>query len=142
MANLLPPFPAFFNSFTFPKDVVGAQNLLTMATSVLAYSFDQLKGFNPLQHLGKSALAGLVGLGIVYNDRAAFDEKRPDIAQEPGWPILGNIPIILKWVPYFHEFGVEAFTRMDQLTVYVLCLLLSCQHQCLMGFISSLLLAK
>ncbi|KAI7876733.1 cytochrome P450 [Lichtheimia hyalospora FSU 10163] len=88
-----------------------------MATSVLAYSFDQLKGFNPLQHWGKSALAGLVGFGIVYNDRAAFDEKRPDIAQEPGWPILGNIPIILKWVPYFHEFGVEAFTRMDQLTV-------------------------
>ncbi|KAI9275548.1 cytochrome P450 [Phascolomyces articulosus] len=61
-------------------------------------------------------LAGLVALGLVYKDRAAFDEKRPDIAQEPGWPILGNIPEILKWVPYFHEFGHEVFTRMDQLT--------------------------
>lgn len=118
MSRLFTIFPSFSNPL-FPKDIVGVPITITMATSILASSFDQLKGFNPLQHLGKSALAGLVGLGIVYHDRAAFDEKRPDIAQEPGWPILGNIPIILKWVPYFHDFGVEAFTRMDQLTVYV-----------------------
>ncbi|KAI9499580.1 cytochrome P450 [Zychaea mexicana] len=68
------------------------------------------------QYWGRGMLAGLVALGLVYRDRAAFDEKRPDIHQESGWPILGNIPEILKWVPYFHEFGHEAFTRMDQLT--------------------------
>ena len=71
------------------------------------------------QYWGQGMLAGLAALGLIYRDRAAFDEKRPGIAQEPGWPVLGNIPDILKWVPYFHEFGHEVFTRMDQLTAYV-----------------------
>lgn len=56
-------------------------------------------------------------LGFIYHDRALFDKKRPDIYQDPGWPILGNIPDILAWVPYFHEFGHDVFTRMDELTV-------------------------
>lgn len=56
-------------------------------------------------------------LGLIYHDRALFDKKRPDIYQDPGWPILGNIPDILAWVPYFHEFGHDVFTRMDELTV-------------------------
>ncbi|KAI9320823.1 cytochrome P450 [Dichotomocladium elegans] len=78
---------------------------------------DTLKDISFTRHWGKSALAGLVGLGLVYKDRALFDERRPDIPQEPGWPILGNIPTILRWVSYIHEFGVECFTRMDALTI-------------------------
>ncbi|ORZ03289.1 cytochrome P450 [Syncephalastrum racemosum] len=77
----------------------------------------QAQDINFSRYWGRGMLAGMAALGLVYRDRAVGDEVRPDIAQEPGWPILGNIPIILKWVPYFHDFGVEVFTRMDALTV-------------------------
>lgn len=84
-----------------------------MATTLIS----QVQDLNLSRYWNRGMLAGIAALGLVYRDRAVGDEVRPDIPQEPGWPILGNIPIILKWVPYFHDFGVEVFTRMDALTV-------------------------
>lgn len=65
----------------------------------------------------KGALATFSILACIYHDRAIFDEKRSDIKTQAGWPLVGNLPIVLEYLTRFHEFLLEAFTRLDDTTL-------------------------
>lgn len=65
-------------------------------------------------YAGVVALAALGTLAAIYHDRAVFDARRQDIVTQPGWPLVGNLPIILQWKDMIHEFLVEAFTFLNE----------------------------
>lgn len=65
-------------------------------------------------YVGGAALAALGTLAAIYHDRAVFDARRQDIVTQPGWPLVGNLPIILQWKDYIHDFLVEAFTFLNE----------------------------
>ncbi|PHZ07841.1 cytochrome P450 [Rhizopus microsporus ATCC 52813] len=68
-------------------------------------------------HIGKGILATVSLLACIYHDRAVFDPKRPDIKTQPGWPLVGNLPILLQYLMYIHDFLLEGFTRLDDMTL-------------------------
>lgn len=70
-------------------------------------------------HIGKGILATVSLLACIYHDRAVFDPKRPDIKTQPGWPLVGNLPILLQYLMQIHDFLLEGFTRLDDMTLYV-----------------------
>lgn len=73
---------------------------------------------NPItRYIGGAALAGVTALAIIYHDRAVFDERREDIKTQPGWPLVGNLPILLQWKDRIHEFLLEGFTSLDETTL-------------------------
>lgn len=65
-------------------------------------------------YAGGVALAVLGTLAAIYHDRAVFDARRKDIVTQPGWPLVGNLPIILQWQDMIHDFLVEAFTFLNE----------------------------
>ncbi|CDS12727.1 hypothetical protein LRAMOSA04912 [Lichtheimia ramosa] len=70
-------------------------------------------------YVGGAALAALGTLAAIYHDRAVFDARRQDIVTQPGWPLVGNLPIILQWKDYIHDFLVEAFTFLNESNITV-----------------------
>lgn len=73
---------------------------------------------NPItKYIGGTALAGLTILSAIYNDRAVFDSTREDVKTQAGWPLVGNLPMLIQNKDKIHDFLLEAFTRLDELTV-------------------------
>lgn len=73
---------------------------------------------NPLtRYIGGAAVAGITALAAIYHDRAVFDEVRQDVVTQPGWPLVGNLPILLQWKDKLHEFLLEGFTSLDEQTL-------------------------
>lgn len=75
------------------------------------------------RYIGTGALATISLLACIYNDRAVFDPKRPGIKTQPGWPLVGNLPILMEYLMRIHDFLQEGFTRLDDLTLYVLAII-------------------
>lgn len=69
------------------------------------------------RYIGTGAVATISLLACIYNDRALFDSKRPGIKTQAGWPLVGNLPIIVEYLMRFHDFLLEGFTRLDELTL-------------------------
>lgn len=69
------------------------------------------------RYIGTGITAALTLLACIYHDRAIFDSKRPDIKTQPGWPLVGNLPVLLQYLMHIHEFLLEGFTRLDSLTL-------------------------
>jgi fatty acid omega-hydroxylase len=69
------------------------------------------------KYLGLGALATTSVLALIYNDRAIFDSPREGIKTQAGWPLVGNLPIIVEFRERFHEFLMEGFARLDDLTL-------------------------
>ncbi|KAI7907522.1 cytochrome P450 [Cokeromyces recurvatus] len=69
------------------------------------------------RYLGAGTVATISVLACIYHDRAIFDEKRADIKTQPGWPLVGNLPVLLEYLVRFHDFLLEGFTRLDELTL-------------------------
>ncbi|GAA5813761.1 hypothetical protein MFLAVUS_007248 [Mucor flavus] len=69
------------------------------------------------RYIGTGAVATISLLACIYNDRAVFDSKRPDIKTQAGWPLVGNLPLVLEFLTRFHDFLQEGFTRLDDLTL-------------------------
>ena len=72
-----------------------------------------------LRYVGGAAAAGLAALSLIYHDRAIFDEVREGIKEQPGWPLVGNLPLLLSWKDRIHDFLLMGFTELDELTLYV-----------------------
>ncbi|KAI8146652.1 cytochrome P450 [Fennellomyces sp. T-0311] len=73
---------------------------------------------NPItRYVGGAALAGVTLLAAYYHDRAIFDENREGIKTQPGWPLVGNLPIILQYKDQIHDFLLEGFTALGDLTL-------------------------
>ncbi|KAI8980884.1 cytochrome P450 [Pilobolus umbonatus] len=64
-----------------------------------------------------AALASLAALSLVYHDRALFDSPRKDIKTQAGWPIVGNLPLLIQYKDVFHDFLVAGFAQMDGMTL-------------------------
>lgn len=69
------------------------------------------------RYIGTGAVATLSLLACIYNDRAVFDGKRPDIKTQPGWPLVGNLPLLLEYLTRIHDFLQEGFHRLEDLTL-------------------------
>ncbi|KAG2200618.1 hypothetical protein INT47_007362 [Mucor saturninus] len=69
------------------------------------------------RYIGTGAAATISLLACIYHDRAVFDSKRPGIKTQAGWPLVGNLPIIIEYLMRFHDFLLEGFTRLDELTL-------------------------
>lgn len=76
------------------------------------------------KYIGTGALATVSLLACIYNDRAVFDERRAGIKTQAGWPLVGNLPILMEYLMRIHDFLLEGFTRLDDLTLLVL----QCTH--------------
>lgn len=73
---------------------------------------------NPIyRYVGGAAAAGIALLAAIYHDRAVFDENREGIKTQPGWPLVGNLPLLLQYREKMHDFLLEGFTRLDELTL-------------------------
>ncbi|RCH94663.1 hypothetical protein CU097_002244 [Rhizopus azygosporus] len=70
-----------------------------------------------LRYVGGAAAAGLTALSLIYHDRAIFDEVREGIKTQPGWPLVGNLPLLLSWKDRIHDFLLMGFTELDELTL-------------------------
>ena len=92
---------------------------------------------NPVaRYVGGATLATITLLAAYYRDRAIFDEHREGIKTQSGWPLVGNLPLLLQYKDQIHDFLLEGFTALDDLTLYVLplvacCLLIDCIEPCL-----------
>jgi hypothetical protein len=76
---------------------------------------------NPIySYVGGAALAGITTLAAIYNDRAVFDPVREGITTQPGWPLVGNLPILAQNKEQMHNFLLDSFTSLGELTLYVL----------------------
>lgn len=69
------------------------------------------------KYIGTGAVATLSLLACIYNDRAIFDSNRPGIKTQTGWPLVGNLPILMEHLMRIHDFLQECFTRLDDLTL-------------------------
>lgn len=69
------------------------------------------------RYIGTGAAATISLLACIYHDRAVFDSKRPGIKTQAGWPLVGNLPVIIEYLMRFHDFLLEGFTRLDELTL-------------------------
>ncbi|CAO0792861.1 unnamed protein product [Mucor circinelloides] len=73
---------------------------------------------NPmLSYVGGAAIAGLAALTAIYNDRAVFDPKREGIKTQSGWPLVGNLPVLIQYKEKIHDFLLEGFTQLDEMTL-------------------------
>lgn len=73
---------------------------------------------NPIaKYIGGTALAGLTILSAIYNDRAVFDPVREGVKTQSGWPLVGNLPVLIQYKDQIHDFLLESFTRLDELTL-------------------------
>ncbi|GAA5810466.1 hypothetical protein MFLAVUS_003887 [Mucor flavus] len=73
---------------------------------------------NPIfQYMGSAALAGVAVLGAIYNDRAVFDERRKGIKTQPGWPLVGNLPLLIQYKDQMHDFLLAGFNELDEMTL-------------------------
>ncbi|KAF7727314.1 hypothetical protein EC973_007831 [Apophysomyces ossiformis] len=79
--------------------------------------FDGIKSLPIGRYWGRTVLTSVGVLACIYHDRAIFDENRKDIKTQAGWPLVGNLPLLLQWLPYLHEFLLEAFTQLDSMTL-------------------------
>ncbi|GAN06283.1 cytochrome P450 704C1-like isoform X1 [Mucor ambiguus] len=69
------------------------------------------------KYIGTGVLATVSLLACIYNDRAVFDERRAGIKTQAGWPLVGNLPILMEYLMRIHDFLLEGFTRLDDLTL-------------------------
>ncbi|OBZ86583.1 hypothetical protein A0J61_05360 [Choanephora cucurbitarum] len=65
----------------------------------------------------KSLIAAFFLLACIYNDRAIFDSNRPGIKTKPGWPLVGNLPSLLKNVTRLHDFMLDSCNQLGALTM-------------------------
>lgn len=73
---------------------------------------------NPIaKYIGGAALAGTAILAAIYNDRAIFDERREGVKTQAGWPLVGNLPLLIQYKEKMHDFLLEGFTTLDDLTL-------------------------
>jgi hypothetical protein len=72
---------------------------------------------NTLRYIGGAALAGVGLLSAIYNDRALFDPKRPDIKSQAGWPLLGSLPLLVQNKETMHDFLLAGFNTLDGMTL-------------------------
>jgi hypothetical protein len=73
---------------------------------------------NPIaKYVGGTALAGLTILSVIYNDRAVFDPVREGVKTQSGWPLVGNLPILIQNKDKIHDFLLESFAELDELTL-------------------------
>lgn len=69
------------------------------------------------RYLGGAAVGGLFVLSLIYNDRAVFDEKRKDIKTQGGWPLVGNLPLLIQWKDRMHDFLLNGFNELNEQTL-------------------------
>lgn len=69
--------------------------------------------------IGSAGAAALGALAIMYPDRAIFDEKREDIPQRHGYPLIGSLPDLLSNMESFHHFALKGFETVG-VTTYVI----------------------
>lgn len=73
---------------------------------------------NPLyQYIGGAALAGVALLSTIYHDRAVFDERREGIKTQSGWPLVGNLPVLIQYKEKIHDFLLGGFNQLDEMTL-------------------------
>ncbi|KAI9490196.1 cytochrome P450 [Zychaea mexicana] len=68
------------------------------------------------RYVGGAALAGITLLAAYYHDRAIFDENREGITTQAGWPLVGNLPILLRYKDQIHDFLFESFQLLEEQT--------------------------
>jgi hypothetical protein len=66
--------------------------------------------------VGKAAIATIAGLAAYYNDRAIFDENR-DMPTYPGQPLVGNLPMLIKYKDKIHDLFLETYHKHNTLTM-------------------------
>ncbi|KAH8556114.1 cytochrome P450 [Umbelopsis sp. PMI_123] len=66
--------------------------------------------------IGSAGAAALGALAIMYPDRAIFDEKREDIPQRHGYPLIGSLPDLLSNMDSFHHFALKGFETVGVTT--------------------------
>lgn len=66
---------------------------------------------------GKAFLVTVAGLAAYYNDRAVFDERRPNITTEPGSPLVGNLPMLIQYKDRIHDMFLELYHKYNSLTM-------------------------
>jgi hypothetical protein len=69
------------------------------------------------QYIGGAAVAGVALLSTIYHDRAVFDERRKGIKTQSGWPLVGNLPILIQYKEQIHDFLLGGFTQLDEMTL-------------------------
>ncbi|KAI8047135.1 cytochrome P450 [Gilbertella persicaria] len=78
----------------------------------------QITHSNPFyRYLGGATTAGIAILALVYNDRAVFDSAREGIKTQPGWPLIGNLSLLIQHKNKIHDFLLAGFNQLDELTI-------------------------
>jgi hypothetical protein len=72
---------------------------------------------NTFRFISGAALAGVGLLSAIYNDRAVFDPKRPGIKTQSGWPLVGNLPLLVQNKDKMHDFLLAGFNELDDMTL-------------------------
>ncbi|KAI9244575.1 cytochrome P450 [Phascolomyces articulosus] len=73
---------------------------------------------NPIyKYIGGAAAAGVTLLAAYYHDRAIFDENREGIKTIGGWPLVGNLPLLLQYKEKMHDFLFESFKLLEDRTL-------------------------
>lgn len=69
------------------------------------------------QYVGGATVATVTLLGLIYNDRAVFDERREGIKTQAGWPLIGSLPLLIQYKHQMHDFLLEGFNQLNELTL-------------------------
>ncbi|KAI8065270.1 cytochrome P450 [Gongronella butleri] len=64
-----------------------------------------------------AAAATVLGLTAKYHNRAIFQEHNKNTAYIDGYPLIGNLPYVIKFKDHIHDLMVNAFRMADSLTV-------------------------
>ncbi|CAO3678528.1 unnamed protein product [Umbelopsis ramanniana] len=74
---------------------------------------------HPILSASGAAAAVIGALAAKYNDRAVFHPARADIARHPGWPLIGNLPMLLQYKDKIYDFFAEGFDETHSATIYL-----------------------
>jgi len=72
---------------------------------------------HPILSASGAAAAVIGALAAKYNDRAVFHPARADIARHPGWPLIGNLPMLLQYKDKIYDFFAEGFDETHSPTM-------------------------
>ncbi|KAI7852169.1 cytochrome P450 [Circinella umbellata] len=81
--------------------------------------FGDRKNNSALQKIGiiGGASAAILGLlALKYPDRAIFDEHREGIPTQPGYPLVGGLPTIVRYKEKMHDLFMTGFELTGALT--------------------------
>jgi hypothetical protein len=72
---------------------------------------------HPILSASGTAAVVIGALATRYHDRALFHPARPDIARYPGWPLLGNLPLLIQYKDKIYDFFTEGFAEVRSPTM-------------------------